>query len=97
MALQILSCPLCITCVTFPLFFLLSTVVLITVRAERICLGKKFQTITRVSKAGTAAEATEECYLLCSHGLLSLLSYATQDHLLRSGTALRWLDLPINP
>lgn len=36
---------------------------------------------------GANAEATDECCLLLTHGLLRLLSYSTQDHQFRGGTA----------
>lgn len=40
------------------------------------------------TEAGTEAEATvESCLLSCSWDLLSLLSYKTQEHMPRSGTA----------
>jgi hypothetical protein len=37
-------------------------------------------------EAGADAEAMEGCYWLASPGLLSLLSYRTQDYQLRDGT-----------
>lgn len=40
---------------------------------------------------GTEAEIMEE---LCFFGLLNVLSYITQDHLLRGGTAHRGLSPP---
>jgi hypothetical protein len=44
-------------------------------------------------EAEADAEAMEGCCLLtCSHGLLSLLSYKTQDHQPRDGTTHNSLD-----
>jgi hypothetical protein len=43
-------------------------------------------------EAGAEAEATVVgcCLLACYHGLLSLVSYRTQDHQLREGTTHKW-------
>ena len=46
-------------------------------------------------EAGTEAENIRKCYsLTCHHGLLSLLSYTTQDHLSRGATNHSGLDPP---
>lgn len=66
-----------------------------------VCLGSQSipgGSLERNLEADTDAEAMEKCYLLaCSLGLLTLLSYSTQDHLHRDGTAHREWGPPTPP